>query len=154
MADEQVLSERIKKMAEVATEYKLWGRNTANRSSLLNPLSTVFKNLRRMSPEMDLAFVKAQTIDDIFAHIGRVRRQTNPRFKIGQTKRNGITVYVEEFYSILEEVYGKKLPRVLTHEKAIEAAYLFFLSESMNVKNIESSEEEVKEAEPESGDIQ
>ena len=90
MADEQVLSERIKKMAEVATEYKLWGRNTANRSSLLNPLSTVFKNLRRMSPEMDLAFVKAQTIDDIFAHIGRVRRQTNPRFKIGQnqTERN------------------------------------------------------------------
>jgi CRISPR-associated protein Csc3 len=150
MADEQALSERIKKMAKVATEYKLWGRSRSNRSSLLDPLSTAFENLRRISPEMDFAFVKAQTIEDIFAHIDRVRRQANPRFKIGKTKRLGITMYVDELYRVLKDVYNDKLSRVLAHEKAIKAAYLCFLSEAMNASNLEAVEEEVEEAEAES----
>ena len=149
MADEQDLSVRVKRMAEVATAYKLWGRSRINRSSLLDPLSTAFENLRRRSPEMDLLFVKAQTIDDIFAHIDRVRRQTNPNFRIGKTKRQGITAYVDEFYCILGEVYRQQLPRILSHEKAIKAAYLCFLSEAMSVRSIEPVEEEIEEAEPE-----
>lgn len=150
MADEQNLSSRVKRMAQIATEYKLWGRSRINPSSLLDPLNTAFENLRRQSPEMDLPFVKAQTIQDIFAHIDRVRRLTNPNFRIGKTKRQAITTYIDEFYRILEEVYHVQLPRVLSHEKAIKAAYLCFLSEAMLASKIEPVEEEIEEPESES----
>ena len=105
MADVQSLSARVKKMAEIATEYKLWGRSRVNRNSLLDPLSTAFENLRRKAPEMDMTFVRAQTIEEIFAHLSRVRLQANPRFRIGKTKRQGITTYVDEFYRMVEEIY-------------------------------------------------
>jgi CRISPR-associated protein Csc3 len=154
MADEPGLSARVRKMAEIATEYKLWGRSRRNPSSLLDPLSTAFENLRRKSPEMDLPFIKAQTTQDIFAHIDRVRRQANPNFKVGKTKRQGITGYVEEFYRILEDVYRQQLPRILSHEKAIKAAYLCFLSETMNAHSIEPVEEEVEGAEADSEEPQ
>jgi len=50
---------------------------------------------------------------------------------------------------VLTEVYQKQLPRILSHEKAIKAAYLCFLSEAMGASNIEPVDEEVEEAEPE-----
>jgi CRISPR-associated protein Csc3 len=149
MADVQSLSARVKKMAEIATEYKLWGRSRVNRNSLLDPLSMAFENLRRMSPEMDMTFVRAQTIEEIFAHLSRVRLQANPRFRIGKTKRQGITTYVDEFYRIVEEIYRRQLPRVLPQEKAIKAAYLCFLSEAMTAKNIEPLDEELEAGETE-----
>jgi CRISPR-associated protein Csc3 len=147
MADGQSLSVRVKKMAEIATEYKLWGRSRINPSSLRAPLNTAFENLRRMSPEMDMTFVRAQTIQEIFDHISRVRRQVNARFKIGDTKRRGITMYIDEFYRIIKEVYNKNLPRFLPQEKAIKAAYLFYLSEAMTTRNIEPLDEEPEEGE-------
>jgi CRISPR-associated protein Csc3 len=150
MADGPALSARIKKMAEIATHYKLWGKSRRNRSSLLDPLETTFDNLRRMSPtEMDLPFIRAQSIEDIFAHIDRVRRQANPKFKIGKTKRGGITEYVDEFFRLLTEVYRERVPRILSHEKAIKAAYLCFLSETMSASNLEPVEEEIEEPEAE-----
>jgi len=149
MAEVQSLSVRVKKMAEIATEYKLWGRSRVNRNSLLDPLSMAFENLRRMSPEMDMTFVRAQTIEEIFAHLSRVRLQANPRFRIGKTKRQGITTYVDEFYRMVEEIYRGQLPRVLPQEKAIKAAYLCFLSEAMTTRNIEPLDEEPEEGEPE-----
>jgi CRISPR-associated protein Csc3 len=152
MADMQSLSARVRKMAEIATEYKLWGRSRVNRNSLLDPLSTAFENLRRKSPEMDMSFVRAQTIEEIFAHLSRVRLQANPRFRIGKTKRQGITTYVDEFYRMVEEIYRDQLPRVLPQEKAIKAAYLCFLSEAMTVRNIEPLDEEPEEGETEGED--
>jgi len=152
MAEVQNLSARVKKMAEIATEYKLWGRSRVNRNSLLDPLSMAFENLRRKSPEMDMAFVRAQTIEEIFAHLSRVRLQANPRFRIGKTKRQGITTYVDEFYRMVGEIYRDHLPRVLPQEKAIKAAYLCFLSEAMTVRNIEPLDEEPEEGETEGED--
>jgi hypothetical protein len=152
MAEVQSLSARVRKMAEIATEYKLWGRSRINPSSLCAPLNTAFENLRRKAPEMDMTFVRAQTIQEIFNHLSRVRRQVNPRFKIGDTKRRGITMYIDEFYRIVEEMYHGQLPRVLPQEKAIKAAYLCFLSEAMTVRNIEPLDEEPEEGETEGED--
>jgi CRISPR-associated protein Csc3 len=145
MADTQNLSARVKKMAEIATEYKLWGRSRINRNSLLAPLSIAFENLRRKSPEMDLAFVRAQTTEDVFAHISRIRRQASPQFQIGATKRQGITAYVDEFYRILEDVYRAQLPKAFAQEKAFKAAYLCFLSEAMTAQKLEPLDEEPEE---------
>jgi hypothetical protein len=136
-------------MAEIATEYKLWGRSRIKRNSLLAPLSIAFEDLRRRSPEMDLAFVRAQTTEDIFAHIDRVRRQANPQFQIGTTKRQGITAYVDEFYRILEDVYRVQLPKAFAQEKAFKAAYLCFLSEAMTAQKLEPLDEEPEESDTE-----
>ena len=126
MADVQNLSVGIKKMAEIATEYKLWGRSRINPSSLRAPLNTAFENLRRMSPEMDMTFVRAQTIQEIFAHLSRVRLQAKPRFRIGKTKRRGITTYIDEFYRIVGKIYRDNLPRVPLRKKLSRQRISFF----------------------------
>jgi hypothetical protein len=149
MADPQNLSARVKRMAEIATEYKLWGRSRINRNSLLAPLSIAFENLRRKSSEMDLAFVRAQTTESIYDHISRVRRQAGPQFQIGATKRQGITAYVDEFYRILKDVYRAQLPKVFAQEKAFKAAYLCFLSEVMTAQKLEPLDEEPEESDTE-----
>jgi hypothetical protein len=98
-----------------------------------------------MTPEMDLSFVQAQTIQDIFDHIDRVRTQVSPQFRLGMTKRQAITSYVTEFFGIVKDIYQKRLPKVFSQEKAFKAAYLCFLSEAMRAQHVEPLDEEPEE---------
>lgn len=120
-------SEIIKKMASLAWEAKIKGK-TFERNSLLQPINLIFDQIRKPSQVLDTETIKASTAQKIFDYLERISD-----FEIGKTKHQKVSDFTELFFTdLLNKVYKNRLPLLISDEKNLKAAYLFYLRNTMS----------------------
>jgi CRISPR-associated protein Csc3 len=125
------LSEQLQRAAEVAWKNGLRGRSL-DRSSLLYPVNEVFAKLNQSGGHVDREALKAAAAQDIFDHLYRI---ADDRYKPGQKKREATKQFVDIWFDdVLEGVYGNSMRKLLSDEKLIRSAFLFYVREQIPQK--------------------
>ncbi|MFN8673088.1 MAG: hypothetical protein U0457_13540 [Candidatus Sericytochromatia bacterium] len=124
MEIKQKTSELIKKMAEIAWENHIKG-SSLERNSLLEAINKIFEQLRKSNQISDIELIRVSTIQKIFDYLDRIN---DSKYDIGKTKILKITELVDIFFKdILEKNYNSKIQLILSDEKNLKAAYLFYI---------------------------
>ena len=101
------------------------------RNSLLKPLDIILQELDRCpnpDDKKELALIRAATKELIFDHLERIAKG---EFKVGQTKQSKVNQYVDIFFDgVLEKAHHGKVNKLLSREKLIRAAYLFWVRQA------------------------
>jgi hypothetical protein len=101
------------------------------RNSLLKPLDIILQELDRCPHPDDpkeLALIRAGTKELIFDHLARIAKD---EYKPGQTKQSKVNQYVDLFFDgVLEKAHHGKVNKLLSREKLIRAAYLFWVRQA------------------------
>ena len=125
------LSEELHKLAEIAWSGGLRG-SSLRKNSLMTPLDEIFTKLNTRSEETDIELLRAATIEDIFEHLKRI---ADKRYPAGQKKWNAVTDFVNGFFdNIYQGVYKGNLRKLLSDEKLLRSAYLFYVREQISSK--------------------
>lgn len=118
------LSTALTKLAEIAWQGGLRGRSL-RKNSLMMALDEVFGKLALQSQTVDLAVLRAATVEDIFEHLERI---TDRQYSPGKRKWAATEAFVDHFYDeVLGGVYGGNLRKLLADEKLIRSAYMFYI---------------------------
>lgn len=129
MSEIKKTSEIIKQMSKIAWDSHIKG-DSLKRNSLLYPINTVFEQIRKQNQFLDLELVRASTIQKIFDYLDRINES---EYKVGQKKREKITEFVDIFFDkLLLETYKNKINLILSDEKNLKAAYLFYINNQIS----------------------
>lgn len=129
MSEIKKTSEIIKQMSKIAWDSKIKGK-TLERNALLQPINMVFDQIRKQNQFLDLELVRASTIQKIFDYLDRINES---EYKVGQKKREKITEFVDIFFDkLLLETYKNKINLILSDEKNLKAAYLFYINNQIS----------------------
>lgn len=119
----QQLSDHIATLAAHAHANRLRGRSFV-RNSLLYPLDQVLKRMALAGGHADREALIAATVEDIFAHLERI---ADDNYRPGLTKYGHIDTFVRGWWDgVLDQAYEGNLQRLLTDEKLLRSAYLFY----------------------------
>jgi CRISPR-associated protein Csc3 len=128
------LSEELQKLAEIAWSGGLRGRSL-RKNSLMTPLDEILTKLNTRSEETDIELLRAATIEDIFEHLKRI---ADKRYPAGQKKWDAVTDFVNGFFdNVYQGVYKGNLRKLLSDEKLLRSAYLFYVREQIPSKKSE-----------------
>lgn len=117
-------SEIIKQMSKIAWDSKIKGK-TLERNSLLQPINMIFDQIRKENQFLDLDLIKSATIQKIFDYLDRINESN---YQVGQKKMDQVTQFVNIFFNdLLSNIYQKKINLILSDEKNLKAAYLFYI---------------------------
>ncbi len=120
----------LQQLAAYAAHNSIKG-SSFKRNSLLKPLDIILEELERcQNPDdkKELAVICAGTKELIFDHLARIAKE---EYKPGQTKQSKINRYVDIFFDdVLEKDHHGKVNRLLSREKLIRAAYLFWVRQA------------------------
>ena len=123
--DNSALTNYLREATQVAAEAKLWGSSAEKRTSLAEPFTEFTAAVRSQKTYMDLDFMFAALVQKYHTRLDRIREHGVGLPKLEQLK---------QYYSILrklyEEVYHGRPDKLLSDQKNLEAAYLFFLEEA------------------------
>jgi CRISPR-associated protein Csc3 len=140
--DKPIASVVIKKMSAIAWKSRIRGK-ALKRSSLLMPINEIFDHLRRQQQLLDLDTLQAAINTEIFNYLVRIHDPTKPQFQPGREKRIRVEEFVNCFFDeLLQGIYGGKLSKLMTNEKIIKAAYLFYIRNEITPKE-ETEEDDV-----------
>ena len=123
------VSEILKAMAEIAWTKQIKGQ-TLKRNSLLMPMLMFFDQIRKQQPVLDIAALEAAVSEKIFNHLDRI--SDNGR---GKSTREAIEKIANLFFKeLIEKSYHGKIHRIISDEKDLKAAYLFYLRSHIGKK--------------------
>jgi CRISPR-associated protein Csc3 len=121
----------LHQLAEVAWEDRIIGRSL-ERNSLIKPFDMILDALKGKSDAFGIDTLKAALVEDIFRHLEVIAAQ---EYKPGRTKREKVKAYVDLFFEgVLAGNYRSNVTRLLTDEKGLRSAYLFYLREQIPLK--------------------
>jgi hypothetical protein len=147
----------LQQLATYAAHNAIKG-SSFKRNSLLKPLDIILEELDRCpNPDdrKELAVIRAGTKELIFDHLARIAKE---EYKPGQTKQSKVNQYVDLFFDgVLEQAHGGKVNKLLSREKLIRAAYLFWVRQTWaeilvskgKAKNIALATDELQKREEE-----
>jgi len=140
--DNSALTHYLKEAARIAAEAKLWGSSAEKRTSLAEPFTEFIVAARSQKTYMDLDFMFAALIQKYHTRLDRIREHG-----VGLTKLERIKDYYTTIRKLYEEVYQGRPDKLLSDQKNLEAAYLFFLEEARREQRAkaEASEQQTKE---------
>lgn len=120
----------LQELAVFAAQNSIKG-TSFKRNSLLKPLDIILQELDRCpnpDDKKELALIRAATKELIFDHLERIAKD---EYKPGQTKQSKVNQYVDLFFDgVLEKAHHGKVNRLLSREKLIRAAYLFWVRQA------------------------
>ena len=120
----------LQQLAVYAAHNSIKG-SSFKRNALLKPLDIILEELDRCKnpdDKKELAVIRAGTKELIFDHLARIAKE---EYKPGQTKQSKINQYVDIFFDdVLEKDNHGKVNRLLSREKLIRAAYLFWVRQT------------------------
>jgi len=123
------VSETLKAMAKLAWSKQIKGQ-TLKRNSLLMPMLMFFDQIRKQQPVLDTEALRAAAIEKIFDHLDRI--SDNGR---GKTTREAVEEIANLFFNgLIENNYNGKIHRIISDEKDLKAAYLFYLRSHIGKK--------------------
>ncbi len=123
--DNSALTKYLKEAAQIAAEAKLWGSSAEKRTSLAEPFVEFTTAARSQKAYMDLDFMFAALVQKYHTRLDRIREHG-----VGLTKLEYIKSYYTVIRKLYEEVYQGRPDKLLSDQKNLEAAYLFFLEEA------------------------
>jgi len=123
--DSSVLTKYLREAAQIAAEAKLWGSSAEKRTSLAEPFVEFTTAARSQKAYMDLDFMFAALVQKYHTRLDRIREHG-----VGLTKLEHIKSYYTVIRNLYEEVYQGRPDKLLSDQKNLEAAYLFFLEEA------------------------
>jgi len=124
MSEKVLPSEIMKKMAEIGWSNHIKG-GSLERNSLLQPVNMIFDQIRKQNQILDLEILRTATIQKIFDYL---ERTNDSKYEIGKNKLLKVTELVNLFFNdLLEKNYKNKISLILSDEKNLKAAYLFYV---------------------------
>jgi CRISPR-associated protein Csc3 len=123
--DNSALTHYLKEAAQIAAEAKLWGSSAEKRTSLAEPFTEFITAARSQKAYMDLEFMFAALVQKYHTRLDRIREHG-----VGLTKLEKIKDYYTVIRKLYEDVYQGRPDKLLSDQKNLEAAYLFFLEEA------------------------
>lgn len=123
--DHSALTRYLKEAAQIAAEAKLWGSSAEKRTSLAEPFTEFITAARSHKAYMDLEFMFAALVQKYHTRLDRIREHG-----VGLTKLEQIKNYYAVIRQLYEDVYQGRPDKLLSDQKNLEAAYLFFLEEA------------------------
>src|SRR6266567_8651629 len=120
----------LQELAVFAQKSNIKG-TSLKRNSLLKPLDIILQELDRCpnpDDKKELALIRAATKELSFDHLARIAKD---EYKPGQTKQSKVNQYVDIFFEgVLEKAHHGKVNKLLSREKLIRAAYLFWVRQA------------------------
>jgi hypothetical protein len=130
--------QELRATAVYAAENRIKGK-TFKRNSLLKPLDIILSELDRCpSPDNpnELELIRAGTKEMIFDHLERIAEAD---YKPGRTKQDKVGHFVDLFFDeVLVKAHHNNVNRLLSRERLIRSAYLFYLREALPRKTAEN----------------
>ena len=146
------LDRHLTELAAMAWEHRLRGRSL-EKNSLMTPLDEIFTKLGHQSEALkgNEEVLRAATAEDLMEHIVRAQ---DAKWRPGGAKQGALVevcrAFVDRFFDdVLHGVYHGKLPRLLSDEKALRSAFLFYMRQHIPRK-ANATDEEAAEDEAES----
>ncbi|MHC5935507.1 CRISPR-associated protein Csc3 [Nostoc sp.] len=125
MPDENsLLTKYLKEAAQVAAQANLKG-SSFKRTSLAEPFTAFTSAVRSHKPYMDLEFMFAALAQKYHNRLDRIRE-----YRVGATKYEQVKEYYEVLKKLYQEVYQGRPEKLLSDQRNLEAAYLFFWQEA------------------------
>ncbi len=121
------LHKALQQSAEIAWSNRIIGRSL-ERSSLLYGYDELLRKFIQLqgSKTLDLETVKAAATQEIFDHLERLAKQKG--YVIGRKKREACIQFVSVWFDdILPNVYEDNMRKLISDEKTLRSAYLFYI---------------------------
>jgi len=128
--------QELRTLATYAAQNSIRG-TSLKRNSLLKPLDIIIQELDRCPAPDDLnelELIRAGTKELIFDHLERIAKTD---YKPGRTKRDKVNHYVDLFFDeVLFKAHHGKVNRLLSRERLIRSAYLFYVRDALPQKHL------------------
>jgi CRISPR-associated protein Csc3 len=123
--DNSALTCHLRAATKIAAEAKLWGSSNEKRTSLVEPFGEFLASVRSQKAHHDLDFIFAALVQKYHTRLDRIREHG-----VGLTKLEHLKDYYAVLRQLYEDVYQGRPDKLLSDQKNLEAAYLFFLEEA------------------------
>ena len=120
--DNSALTQHLRESAQIAAAISLWGSSNDKRTSLAEPFTEFITAVRSQKPYMDLDFIFGALVKKYHIRLDRINK--------GYVKFEVVKNYYDVIRKLYEEVYQGRPDKLLSDQKNLEAAYLFFLQEA------------------------
>lgn len=120
--DNSALTRHLREAAQIAGSVRLWGSSDDKRTSLAEPFTEFIAAVRSQKSYMDLDFIFGALVKKYHTRLDRIEK--------GYIKFDLIKDYYDVIRRLYEEVYQGRPDKLLSDQKNLEAAYLFFLQEA------------------------
>jgi CRISPR-associated protein Csc3 len=122
--ENSLLTKYLKEAAQIAAEANLKG-SSFKRTSLTEPFTAFTSAVRSHKPYMDLEFMFAALAQKYHNRLDRIRE-----YRVGATKHEQVKEYYEVLKKLYQEIYQGRPEKLLSDQRNLEAAYLFFWQEA------------------------
>ncbi len=122
--EHDLVSQYLKDAALIAETAKLRG-SSFRRTAQTEPFSEFIKAVRSRKSHLDWDTVFASLVQQYHTRLDRIREHG-----VGATKFEQIKQFYQVLRQLFDEVYHNRPERLLSDQKTLEAAYLFFLQEA------------------------
>jgi CRISPR-associated protein Csc3 len=103
---------------------KIWG-SSFKRTAQAEPFTAFTSAIRSQKAHLDLDVIFAALVQQYHTRLDRIREHG-----VGNTKYEQIKAYYGVLRKLYKEVYNERADQLLTDQKTLEAAYLFFLEDA------------------------
>lgn len=139
MPDENaLLTQYLKEAAQIAATAKIWG-SSFKRTAQAEPFTAFTSAIRSQKAHLDLDVIFAALVQQYHTRLDRIREHG-----VGNTKYEQIKAYYGVLRKLYKEVYNDRADKLLTDQKTLEAAYLFFLEDARRSLKSESDNDSVE----------
>ncbi|MBD1849144.1 CRISPR-associated protein Csc3 [Cyanobacteria bacterium FACHB-502] len=135
--DNSALTQHLKEATQLAASIRLWGSSDDKRTSLAEPFTELIAAIRSQKSYMDLEFVFGALTKKYHIRLDRIDK--------GYIKFDDVKGYYDILRKLYEEVYQGRPDKLLSDQKNLEAAYLFFLQEARRKLWEEHSRKQAKQ---------
>lgn len=132
--ESSLLTKYLKEAAQIAAEGKIWG-SSFKRTAQAEPFTAFIAAIRSQKSYLDLEIIFAALIQQYHTRLDRIREHG-----VGATKLEQVKRYYDVLRKLYEEIYSARPEKLLSDQKTLEAAYLFFLEDAR--KQIKSQTED------------
>jgi CRISPR-associated protein Csc3 len=122
--ENSLLTQYLKEAAQIAVVGKIWG-SSFKRTAQSEPFTAFIAAIRSQKSHLDLELIFAALVQQYHTRLDRIREHG-----VGATKLEQVKRYYDVLRKLYEEVYSARPEKLLSDQKTLEAAYLFFLEEA------------------------
>ncbi|OBQ11637.1 CRISPR-associated protein Csc3 [Anabaena sp. AL09] len=122
--ENSLLTKYLKEAAQIAAEGRIWG-SSFKRTAQSEPFTAFIAAVKTQKPYLDLEVMFAALVQQYHTRLDRISE-----YHVGVKKLEQVKHYYDVLRKLYEEVYSARPEKLLSDQKTLEAAYLFFLEEA------------------------
>lgn len=120
--ENSLLTKYLKEAAQIAAEGRIWG-SSFKRTAQSEPFTAFIAAVKTQKTYLDLEVMFAALVQQYHTRLDRISE-----YHVGKLEQ--VKHYYDVLRKLYEEVYSARPEKLLSDQKTLEAAYLFFLEEA------------------------